>query len=447
MAKELRTINYIDYKVYNVTNIKNKYGFRVILTLDNNSKRSIQHSGFIKKDIAEKERYKVIADLETRKYIVYSNVTLKEYMEYWFEYIVPHRLKSEQSIDAYKNCIFNHIIPNIGNLKLTELKQGHIKKFYEKEYNYSPSVSKLTQTVLSVALDDAVVKFFIPQNIAKGIKINNKDIQRKTKEEQKEEFSNNYHTLKIDAKKTYTIEEIIRMIKASKETPIYLNVLFAVLMGLRKSEINGVKYSDIDYINRKLYVQRQLGKKYASKKEDVPLKTFTKQEIPLKTNSSYRVLDIPDLVFEAILEERKKYEARRNRRKNDKSNPFQDLNYICCSSSGRPRCKTYVFKHFKKLKEENNLPDLPFHKLRTTYTTILAKNDFSMKAISKQLGHSSEMITFENYTDKNEIIQDCLEELEPFIEKVIANDEIKMIDCTDTYTNEIMDEYIKNILN
>ena len=45
MAKELRTINYIDYKVYNVTNIKNKYGFRVILTLDDNSKRSIQHSG------------------------------------------------------------------------------------------------------------------------------------------------------------------------------------------------------------------------------------------------------------------------------------------------------------------------------------------------------------------------------------------------------------------
>ena len=137
MAKELRTINYIDYKVYNVTNIKNKYGFRVILTLDDNSKRSIQHSGFIKKDIAEKERYKVIADLETRKYIVYSNVTLKEYMEYWFEYIVPHRLKSEQSIDAYKNCIFNHIIPNIGNLKLTELKQGHIKKFYEKEAEFA----------------------------------------------------------------------------------------------------------------------------------------------------------------------------------------------------------------------------------------------------------------------------------------------------------------------
>ena len=51
------------------------------------------------------------------------------------------------------------------------------------------------------------------------------------------------------------------------------------------------------------------------------VKTFTKQEVQSK--SSNRVLDIPDLVFEAILEERKKYEARKHRRKNDKTNPFK----------------------------------------------------------------------------------------------------------------------------
>lgn len=213
-------------------------------------------------------------------------------------------------------------------------------------------------------------------------------------------------------------------------------------MGMRKSEINGIKYSDIDYMHRKLYVQRQLGKKKGVKKEDVAVKTFTKQEVQLKSKSSYRVLDIPDLVFEAILEERNKYEARKSRRKNDKSNPFQDLGFVCCSTYGRPRSRGFVFQHFKKLKEENNLPDLAFHKLRTTYTTILAKNDFSMKAISKLLGHSSEMITFENYTDKNEIIQDCLDYLEPFIDKVIESDQERNItDCSDIETDIIMQEY------
>ena len=56
MAVELKPIRYIDYKIYNVTKIKNKYGFRILLTLDDNTERTVQHSGFDKKDIAEKER-------------------------------------------------------------------------------------------------------------------------------------------------------------------------------------------------------------------------------------------------------------------------------------------------------------------------------------------------------------------------------------------------------
>lgn len=446
MAEELKTIRYIDYKVYNVMQIKKKYGFRVILTLEDNTQKIVQHSGYLKKEIAEKEKYKVIGRLEAGTYIVYTDVKVKTYMEYWYEFVVSKRLNSTGSIDTYRNSIFNHIIPNIGNLKLIDLKKGHIKKLYDQIYNYSPSVARILQTVLNTALKDATIKNFIPNNVAEGVKMPNKEKENKSKEEKKEEFNNSYHTLVIDEKKTFSIEEIVTIIRASKVTPIYMHVLFAALMGLRKSEINGIKYSDIDYIHRKLFVRRQLGKKKDVKKEDVAPKTFTKQEVQLKSKSSYRVLDIPDFVFDAILEERKKYEARKKRRINDKNNPFQDLEFVCCSTYGRPRSRGFIFEHFKEIKEENNLPDLPFHKLRTTYTTILAKNDFSMKAISVLLGHSSTMITFENYTDKNEIIQDCLEELEPFIDSVIGTEENEMIDCRDIETDIMMQEFYKRLV-
>lgn len=46
-----------------------------------------------------------------------------------------------------------------------------------------------------------------------------------------------------------------------------------------RSEINAVKYSDVDYINRTLTVQRQSGQRINTKKEDFAPKTFTKQEI------------------------------------------------------------------------------------------------------------------------------------------------------------------------
>ena len=133
-------------------------------------------------------------------------------------------------------------------------------------------------------------------------------------------------------------------------------------------------------------------------------------------------------------------------RKNDKTNPFCDEGYVCCSTYGKPRSRGFVNNYFKKIKEENNLPDLPWHKLRTTYTTILAKNDFSLKAIAVLLGHSSEIVTFENYTDKNEIIYECIKELEPFIENVLPTKDEHIIDCTDIETDIIMQQAFENIL-
>jgi len=168
------------------------------------------------------------------------------------------------------------------------------------------------------------------------------------------------------------MEQILTLMEASRDTPIHIRVLFAVLLGLRRCEINGVKYSDIDYINQTLKVQRQLGKKPNTTAGDFPAKTYTKQEIKLKTPSSYRTIPIPDYVFEAILEERKVYEKNRRRR----SGTFQYLDYICCSSYGRPRSKDFHWKHYKKLLEDNGLPNIRWHDLRSTFCAILFKEQF-----------------------------------------------------------------------
>ena len=87
---------------------------------------------------------------------------------------------------------------------------------------------------------------------------------------------------------------------------------------MRKSEIIGLKYSDIDYAKHTITVQRQLGEEIVVDPETSEHKILKKQEITTKTKSSTRVLDIPDIVFNAIIEERKRYEANRrslNRRK------------------------------------------------------------------------------------------------------------------------------------
>lgn len=101
----------------------------------------------------------------------------------------------------------------------------------------------------------------------------------------------------IDTAKTLNMDQILLLLEASKDTPIHMQVLFNVLMGLRRQEINGVKYSDVDYINRTLTIERQLGKELDrvpySKKE-----SMAKRELPLKILSSKRVL--PDIHWHGL---------------------------------------------------------------------------------------------------------------------------------------------------
>ena len=136
--------------------------------------------------------------------------------------------------------------------------------------------------------------------------------------------------------------------------------------------------------------------------------------------SSVRELPIPDVVFEAILKERKQYEANRRRR----STTFQDLDYICCSTYGRPRSKNYHWQHYKKLLADNGLPDIRWHDLRSTYCTLLLKNNYSPKAVSKLMGHAKEIITMDVYGDNRNLIAMSIPELEAFVDEVIPAEKI-----------------------
>lgn len=188
-------------------------------------------------------------------------------------------------------AIKNYIVPQIGKMYMSTLNQGYIRKLYNAVAEKYESVAKNVRTIMKTSLEYAFNKNVLETNPAKGI-----NLPKKIKKTE-------YRVLKIDEKKTLTLPQVLRLIEASKETSIHMQILFAVLMGLRRSEINGLKYSDVDYIHRTLRVERQLGKKPNSKAEDCAPKMLTKQEIKTKTPAGVRELTIPDYVFEAILEE------------------------------------------------------------------------------------------------------------------------------------------------
>jgi integrase len=117
---------------------------------------------------------------------------------------------------------------------------------------------------------------------------------------------------------------------------------------------------------------------------------------------------VPDVVFEELEKRRKQQE-------------FRDTDYICCSTYGNPRSKSFHYPYYKQILAEQGLPNIRFHDLRSTYATILMKNNFNLKGISNMFGHSKEIISADVYGDTKEIIADCLDVLQPFIEEVLPD--------------------------
>lgn len=399
---------YVDFKVGEVIKLKNRYGYRITLIYPDGSEKIQQKGGFVKEKEAKKARDLTVAELYSGSFVVDESLKVKDFLSEWHETVI--KKKKATTYSSYHYQLKNHIYPALGNLKLSDLNKGHLVKFYADVSKKSYSSAKNCRVILLTALRYAVGKKLISENPADGLYVPKSEID-KEKEKKKE-----YRTINIDSQATLTVDQLKLLIEKAKETKIYMYILFAGLMGLRKSEILGLKYSDVDFTRQTLYVQRQLGKDLSKPQDELPKKTLTKQEVSLKTRSSKRVLDIPDIVFNAILEQRRIYEKNRRRRPGQ----FQDEGYICCSSYGRPQSASYCYKAYKKLLADNGLPDIRFHDLRHTYATILTNEEIDIKAISNSLGHSKTIITVDVYTDKKQMIVDVSEQTQEFACEILS---------------------------
>ena len=76
---------YVDFKVYSVTKIKNKYGFRIKLIYEDGSSFYQQKSGFPNSRVANKERDKMISELGSGRYVTQTKVTVKDFFIFWLE--------------------------------------------------------------------------------------------------------------------------------------------------------------------------------------------------------------------------------------------------------------------------------------------------------------------------------------------------------------------------
>ena len=290
--------------------------------------------------------------------------TLGQWMEIWFENYA--RIKVRPSFHAtYRGYLDNHILPNIGNIPLNRLTTLDIQKFYKKllecgrvvraESKGQPrglsakTVRNLHQ-ILSSALDLAVQQRLIPSNPAAGCALPRAERQE-------------IRTLTTDQ-----LNAFFREAKASGVLELYY---LDLATGLRRGELLGLRWEDIDWQHRELHIRRQLAR--------VGGKVT---EAPLKTKNAYRTLPLGEDTIGILAQQKEKVGT----------SPW-----VFPGPAGGPLSPDSVLHMLHRVLERAGLPRLRFHDLRLTFATLALQNGIDVKTVSGMLGHYSAGFTPDTY--------------------------------------------------
>ena len=289
--------------------------------------------------------------------------TVETWMDEWFENVAKLKVRPS-SHQTYRGYIDHHIAPNIGIIPLEKLSTMDLQKLYRKLMNkgrverieakdqpkgLSAKTVRNINQVISSALDFAVAQKIIPENPSKAVvlpKVEHKEMQ------------------------TIPAEQLQAFLAEAKATGVYEMYYIELATGLRRGELLGLKWQDIDWKNGVIKVRRSIARVNGEIVES-----------PLKTKNSYRAVTISSQAIEVLKQQKAKT--------ND--------HYVFPSPNGGPISPDSVNNMLKRVLARAGIPKVRFHDLRHTFATIALQNGVDIKTVSGMLGHFSAGFTLDTY--------------------------------------------------
>ena len=307
-----------------------------------------------------------------------NQISFKEYLIYWYENIFIERIENTtQMISAY--ILYNIIIPNIDkDIQLRFVTKDYLSSLFDKILGiYSEQTARKTQEIINIAFKDALFEKRINYNPMSEI-----TFIKRTK-----------NKIIILSK-----NEIKKFLSYVCNDNWYLEILLALFCGLRKGEIEGLKFSDFNIKEKTVEISRQVVANYSLENgmevKGFKIKEYSIKEGDPKTINSFRKLRVPDIIIEQLNSRKKLMDYYKQRYK-----IFEDNDYISCQKNGKPHSLSAFNNYLNRICKKNGLPKITVHGLRHMYATILIENDVELVTISALLGHNSVNTTFEYYCD------------------------------------------------
>lgn len=292
------------------------------------------------------------------------NVKLRDFCSTYLN--IKKGVLSPRTYEYYSKMINGLIIPLLGHIKITDLKPAHVQQFIKyiqdnSEKTPSPSTIKRKVAILQSILRQAVKLGLIQTNPANA--------ERLTMPKQI-----------APQVEIFTRQEAVEMLSCLEDEPLQYKVIvyLAIMSGAREGELVGLKFSDVDFINHRITIERS-----AYKLTGKPIATK-----PPKDND-VRTVKVDDYTIDLI----KQLKAEKERERFRLGTAWQGDEWLFTKWDGSimfPSTPSHWFRYFLK---RHGLKHRKFHALRHTSATLLLLAGTNVKQVSGRLGHADLRVT------------------------------------------------------
>ena len=309
---------------------------------------------------------KAMADRDVGLVFDAAGSTVGDYLDRWLSDAVKGTVReSTYSRDRY--LVTNHIKPALGRLKLKNLNAMHLQGLYRERLDSGLSASTVQKIhhVLHKGLRQAVRWNLIPRNPADDVKA-----PTPTPKEM--------HPL--------SAEEARRLLDAARGDRFEALYVLAVHTGMRRGELLGLKWDDVDLEGATVRVRRTLTRIDNGRRLALG---------PPKNKKSRRTVRLTERAVEAL----RSHLERQLEDIEALGDLYKDQGLVFTTEAGTPINPSNLRQRsFAPLLKRAGLPQITFHDLRHTCASLLFQKNVHPKFVQELLGHASVAITLDTYS-------------------------------------------------
>lgn len=326
------------------------------------------------RELAKRRRAELINQLDNGTFIKPGKLSVAEYLRKWLaDYAKPNL--TPKAFERYENIVQAYLVPTFGNIILTQLKPEHIQRYYTSmlERGLSPSTVKYHHAVIHKALRTAMKWQLLRHNPADGV-----DVPRRR-----------YVEMQV-----WDDFEVRQFLEAAKRSPYYTLFHTALFTGMRRSELLGLQWRDIDI--QQIHVSRSLHQlrdgSYA----------FTQP----KSAKSRRTIALSPSSVLVLAEHKERQEEIRAMI----GIPLSQDDLVFSTPQGKPLRPDTVTRSWRMLAVKARVKSIRLHDARHTHATLMLKQGVHPKIVQERLGHATIAMTLDIYSHVTPGLQEAAAE-------------------------------------